>query len=69
MGQTLVEAVARRISGFARLTFSQIEAINRKYATPHVKTTRLVRGALLLLRLYLLSLVGVLIFKFVTMLR
>ncbi|HVP58559.1 MAG TPA: hypothetical protein VMU02_10715 [bacterium] len=69
MGETLFITMARRASGLARHTIEQIAAINRKYATPHVKTTPLVRVALLLLRLYLLSLVGILIFKFITLLR
>jgi hypothetical protein len=69
MGESLFGALARRASELARHTTSQIAAINRKYATPHVKTTPMVRVALLCLRLYLLSLVGILIFKFVTMLR
>jgi len=43
----------------------QAMAINKKYATPHMKTTRLVRICLGLLRGYLLLLVGILVFKFI----
>jgi hypothetical protein len=40
--------------------------INRKYGKPRIKQTRLVSIALLALRLYLLLLVGVLFYKFIT---
>lgn len=45
-------------------TIHTVRAINKKYATPHMKTTRLVRICLGLLRGYLLLLVGILVFKF-----
>jgi len=48
--------------------FSRIREINRKYSVPNVKMTRGVRVALLLLRIYLLLLVGILFFKFFTLL-
>ena len=38
--------------------------INRKYSQPRIKQTKLVSIALLMLRLYLLVLVGVLFYKF-----
>jgi len=47
--------------------FSKIREINRKYATPRVKMTKGVAFALLMLRLYLILLVGILIIKFITM--
>jgi hypothetical protein len=69
MGEVPFQVLTRKVFGLVRSTFTQISAINKKYATAHIRTTVPVRVALLLLRLYLLSLVGVLIFKFVTMLR
>lgn len=45
---------------------SSIRDINRKYATPEIRVTPLVKVSLLLLRLYLLLLVGLLIYKFVS---
>lgn len=42
-----------------------IRAVNEKYKTPHLKTTRLVRICLGLLRGYLLVLVAILVFKFI----
>jgi hypothetical protein len=47
--------------------FSKIREINRKYATPRAKMTKGVAFALLMLRLYLILLVGILIIKFITM--
>ena len=69
MGETFVEVIVRRIGWFAGATVSQISAINKKYATPHIKTTVAVRAALLFLRLYLLALVGLLVYKFITLVR
>lgn len=50
---------------FFKNTIEAVRDINQKYATPHLKTTRLVRLSLGLLRGYLLLLVGVLVFKFI----
>ena len=46
-------------------TIEAVRAINQRYKTPHMKTTRLVRFCLGALRFYLLLLVGVLILKFI----
>ncbi|MEI6262195.1 MAG: hypothetical protein WCR46_20110 [Deltaproteobacteria bacterium] len=46
---------------------SKIREINRKYAKPNVEMSRWVKASLLLLRLYLIFLVGLLLYKFVTM--
>ncbi len=69
MAEVPFQLVTRKVFGLIRGTFRQIAAINKKYETPHIKTTLPVRLALLMLRLYLLFLVGVLIFKFITLLR
>ena len=50
---------------FFKNTIEAVRAINQKYATPHMKTTPLVRFSLGLLRGYLLLLVGILVFKFI----
>ena len=47
--------------------FAKIREINRKFRTPHVKMTPAVKFALLCLRLYLFLLVGLLVFKFYTL--
>jgi hypothetical protein len=49
---------------FFQNTIETVRAINRRYKTPHMKTTRLVRVCLGLLRFYLLLLVGILVLKF-----
>jgi len=50
---------------FFKTTVETVRSINRRYKTPHLRTTRLVRVCLGLLRGYLLLLIGILVFKFV----
>ena len=52
-----------------REMIGQIREINRRYATPHIKTTRMVTAWLVVLRCYLILLVGILIYKFISILR
>jgi cell division septal protein FtsQ len=54
---------------FFRTTVQTVQAINRKYATPNLKTTRFVRVCLGLLWWYLVLLIGILVFKFFQALR
>jgi hypothetical protein len=44
----------------------QVRAINRRYAKPRLQMSQPVRWALLSLRFYLLTLVGLLFYKFIT---
>jgi len=46
----------------------KIREINRRYATPRIQMSPMVRLALLVLRLYLVILVGLLVYKFITVL-
>lgn len=48
--------------------FSRIIEINKKYAKPSIEMSTPVKIALLILRIYLIVLVGLLVFKFTTML-
>jgi len=48
---------------------AKIREINRRYATPRIKLSRSTRLALLALRLYLITLVILLAYKFFTLLR
>jgi hypothetical protein len=57
------------IFNFFRDTAGAIRAINQKYAKPHIKMTRMVRISLGVLRFYLLLLVGILVYKFITLLH
>ena len=58
---------ARNMKGWIRSQFSKITEINRKYETPRIKMTRMVRIALLMLRIYLIVLVLILGYKFYTL--
>ncbi len=49
---------------FIKKWFDKIEEINRKYSTPRIKMTRSVKIALFMLRLYLIILVLILVYKF-----
>ena len=54
---------------FFRNTLDLVKSINQKYATPQIKMTPWVKFSLLSLRLYLIFLVGILVYRFITMLR
>jgi hypothetical protein len=58
-----------RIKRFFDSRFLKIKEINEKYAVPRVKMTPMVRYTLVFLRFYLLFLVGILIYKFITILK
>lgn len=45
----------------------KFRAINARYATPRITMSRLVRGSLLVLRIYLVLLVALLLYKFATL--
>jgi hypothetical protein len=55
------------IHPFFKRTMHKIHEINRKYSEPQIRMTPLVRYSLLSLRFYLLLLVGILVFKFITL--
>jgi hypothetical protein len=48
--------------------FAKVREINRKYAKPNVEMSPWVKGSLLILRVYLIFLVGLLLYKFITLL-
>ena len=54
------------LKDFLLNNFSKIREINQKYAKPNVEMSGWVRISLLLLRFYLVFLVGLLIYKFIT---
>lgn len=58
-----------RIRYVAKGWKGKIKEINRKYSKPRLKMTPLVRASLLALRLYLIMLVIILIYKFYTLVR
>ncbi len=55
---------SKRREGF----LAKVGEITRKYKTPRIKATPAVKFALLALRVYLFVLVGLLAYKFVTLL-
>jgi hypothetical protein len=59
--------MARSNKGWITSQFSKIKEINMKYATPRIKMTRMVKIALLMLRIYLIVLVLILGYKFYTL--
>lgn len=52
------------ISSFYRLV-RKIREINHRYSEPHIEMSRGVRISLLALRIYLVVLVGLIVYKFV----
>jgi amino acid transporter len=63
------ETRAGGIDGFLPKYFSKIIEINKKYATPKIKMTKWVRISLLGLRIYLIVLVLILVYKFFTLVK
>lgn len=55
-------------ANFSRTHFRKIHEINERYKTPALVMSRPVKICLLLLRCYLLLLVGLLLYKFITVL-
>jgi len=47
---------------------AKVREINRKYAKPSVEMSPWVKGSLIFLRFYLIFLVGLLLYKFITLL-
>ena len=66
MPQRLVDFL-RALGHLLRSPFYTIGEINRKYSKPRIHPSRMVRISLLLLRIYLLLMVGILMYKFVTL--
>jgi hypothetical protein len=58
-----------QISYVVREWRNKVNDINKKYSKPRLKMTPLVRASLLALRLYLIMLVIILIYKFYTLAR
>ena len=69
MSEFFNEFIIGRVKKFFVNTFSAVNEINKKYATPHIKTSKMVRFSLLCLRIYLILLIAILFFKFYTVLK
>ncbi|MGO9612316.1 MAG: hypothetical protein ACLPX5_04715 [Dissulfurispiraceae bacterium] len=57
------------IKAFFRHNYAKIRQINERYATPNIEMSKWVKLSLLSLRFYLIFLVGLLVYKFITLLR
>jgi len=57
------------VRDFFSNNYAKIREINKKYAVPNVEMSAWVKFALLSLRFYLIFLVGLLVYKFITLLR
>jgi hypothetical protein len=60
-----VDAMENILDSF-RDFIQAIRDINEKYKTPRIKTTRLVSFSLLLLRIYLIGMLLLLLYKFIS---
>jgi len=56
-------------SNFVKNTANEIRAINTKYKVPHTKMTKGIKFSLIMLRVYLIVLILILFYKFLTLLR
>jgi len=54
---------------FFQYNIKKMREINKKYSTPRIEMSGAVKFSLLILRLYLIFLVALLIFKFISLLQ
>jgi len=64
-----INIIKRQIKKFYAHNFERIIEINQKYATPRIEMSPAVKISLLVLRFYLLFLVALLVYKFITLLK
>jgi hypothetical protein len=69
MLKTLKDLFDERVKKLLLNGFEKVNEINRKYSKPRIKMTRMVKLALLLLRVYLVTLVLILMYKFYTLVK
>jgi hypothetical protein len=65
----ILKALLKRIRKFLARRFSKIIEINKKYEKPRIQMNLMTKIALLFLRVYLLLLVGILFYKFYTLVK
>ena len=64
-----IKILNEKIKYFCQNKFSKIIEINEKYAQPKIGMTPTVKISLLLLRVYLIFLILLLVFKFITVIK
>ncbi len=52
-----------------RSLVTQVKDINRKYAEPEIEMTPLVQASLIGLRIYLFTLIGLMLYKFIVVVK
>lgn len=57
------------IKNFFSHSYAKVREINQEYKTPGIQMSGLVKFSLLLLRIYLITLIGLSLYKFITMLK
>lgn len=62
------EYIVSGIGNLIKNTIQEVRNINSRYKVPHAKMTKGVKFSLLMLRIYLLVLIGILCYKFITLL-
>jgi hypothetical protein len=67
-GHRFREILGGRMISFVKVSRGRVAEINQKYAKPRITMTPMVKFSLLCLRIYLLLLVLILVYKFITML-
>jgi hypothetical protein len=67
--ETIDRIFGERIGSFIHESTGKIRSINQRYATPTIKLSGAAKFALLLLRLYLIFLVLLLVYKFWTVIH
>lgn len=64
----LKKQIRKKINKFYENNFGKIIEINEKYENPKIEISPVVKISLLALKLYLLLIVGLLVYKFITLL-
>jgi len=59
----------KSISNLFRRLVAQVGAINREYAVPQIEMTTFTKICLIGLRIYLFALIGLMIFKFISVVK
>jgi len=64
-----IKIIKKQIKRFYEDNFEKIIEINEKYANPKIEISPAVKFSLLMLKFYLLFIVGLMIYKFITLLK
>jgi hypothetical protein len=57
------------IKSLLKNSYAKIREINKKYETPSIEMSRRVKFSLLILRLYLFTLIGLMVYKFIRLVK